>query len=74
MADAPFDRLLVVGGGLLGTSVALAVRRRWPRVHLTVTDAVPRTHAPFDRHLATTSAVPPFDLAVLACPIDAYEP
>lgn len=70
--SAPFDRLLVVGAGLLGTSVALAMKRRWPAVHLTAIDVVARTHAPFDVHLDGEAPVPPFDLAVLAVPIDAY--
>lgn len=72
MADAPFERLLVVGAGLLGTSVALAVRRRWPEVELTAMDVVPRAHAPFDRHLDADAALPDYDLAVLACPLPGY--
>ncbi len=72
MTAAPFDRLLVVGAGLLGTSVALAVKRRWPGVHLTAMDAAACSHAPFDLHLAAGDVLPAFDLAVLAIPIDAY--
>ena len=70
--DAPFESLLIVGAGLLGTSVALAVRRRWPAVRLTAIDAVPRSHAPFDAHLGADAPLPAFDLAVLAVPVDAY--
>ncbi len=73
-ALAPIERLLVVGAGLMGTSVALAVKRRWPGVALTAIDSVAQAHAPFDRHLGAADALPPFDLAVLACPIDAYGP
>lgn len=73
MTDAaPFDSLLVVGAGLLGTSVALAVRRRWPGTRLIAVDSTPRSHAPFDLHLTPDVPLPPFDLAVLAVPIDAY--
>ncbi|MEZ5290225.1 MAG: prephenate dehydrogenase/arogenate dehydrogenase family protein [Vicinamibacterales bacterium] len=72
MTAAPFGRLLVVGAGLLGTSVALAVRRRWPDVHLTAMDVVPGAHAPFDRHLAADDTLPDADLTVLACPVDAF--
>ncbi len=72
MTAAPFERLLVVGAGLLGTSVALAAKRRWPAVHVTAMDAVARTHAPFDVHLDAEAPLPAFDLAVLAVPIDAY--
>lgn len=70
--DAPLDSLLVVGAGLLGTSVALAARRRWPAVRLTAIDAVPRSHAPFDTHLTPDAPLPAFDLAVLAVPVNAY--
>lgn len=71
---APFESLLVVGAGLLGTSVALAVRRRWPAVRLTAIDSLRRTHGPFEVHLTSTDALPAFDLAVLAVPVDAYAP
>jgi prephenate dehydrogenase len=70
--SAPFGRLLVVGAGLLGTSVALAAKRRWPGVHLTAMDATARSHAPFDVHLDAQAPLPAFDLAVLAVPVDAY--
>lgn len=72
MESAPFGRLLVVGAGLLGTSVALAVKRRWPAVQLTAMDALARSHAPFDVHLDADAPLPAFDLAVLAVPVDAY--
>lgn len=72
MEPAPFGRLLIVGAGLLGTSVALAARRRWPGVHLTAMDLAARSQAPFDVHLQADSALPAFDLAVLAVPVDAY--
>jgi len=74
MTTAPFGRVLVVGAGLLGTSVALAVRRRWPAVHLVAADRERGSHPPFDRHLGQHDPLPPFDLAVLAVPIDAYAP
>jgi prephenate dehydrogenase len=71
-AAAPFARLLIVGAGLMGTSVALAVKRRWPDTHVTAMDAACMTHPPFDAHLAAGEALPAFDLAVLATPIDTY--
>lgn len=64
----------MVGAGLLGTSVALAVKRGWPEVRVTAMDAAAWTHGPFDVHLGAEDALPAFDLAVLACPLDAYEP
>ncbi len=72
MTAAPFGRLLVIGAGLLGTSVALAVKRRWPTVHVSAMDVVAGTHAPFDRHVGADAPLPAFDLAVLALPLDAY--
>ncbi len=74
MTAAPFGRLLIVGAGLLGTSVALAVKRRWPEVQVAAMDVAARSHPPFDAHLSAGDALPPFDLAVLACPVDAYGP
>ena len=71
MSDAPFGRLLIVGAGLLGTSLALAVKRRWPAVTISAMDAVPRDHAPFDHHFAAAAAIPTADLTVLACPLGA---
>ncbi|HUU35543.1 MAG TPA: prephenate dehydrogenase/arogenate dehydrogenase family protein [Vicinamibacterales bacterium] len=73
MKPAPFDRLLVVGAGLLGTSVALAVKRCWPGVHVTAMDVAARAHGPFDAHLGAGDPLPAFDLAVLACPLDGYD-
>lgn len=72
MSAAPFARLLVVGAGLLGTSVALAVRRRWPQVEIAAVDTAPMSHVPFDRHLEVAEALPAFDLGVLAVPVSTY--
>lgn len=69
---APFGRLLVIGAGLLGTSVAMAVGRKWPEVELTAVDVAEMAHAPFARHLTQADPLPPFDLAVLAVPVSAY--
>ncbi len=74
MSVPPARRLLVVGAGLLGTSVALAVKRRWSDAHVTGMDVAACTHGPFDAHFGAADPLPDFDLAVLACPIDAYEP
>lgn len=38
LTDPPFARLAVVGLGLIGGSVALAAKRRWPAVHVTGID------------------------------------
>jgi len=69
---APFGRLLIIGAGLLGTSVALAVKRRWPAMQVTAVDLAAPDHPPFDHYLSVADPLPAFDLAVLACPISAY--
>ena len=38
MDSAPFERVAIVGFGLIGASVALAVRRRWPAVLIVAVD------------------------------------
>jgi prephenate dehydrogenase len=38
LIDAPFGRVAIVGVGLIGGSIALAVKRRWPKVHVTAID------------------------------------
>jgi prephenate dehydrogenase len=40
LTPAPFDRVGIVGLGLIGGSIALAVRRRWPEVRVTAVDRV----------------------------------
>jgi prephenate dehydrogenase len=68
-------RVLVVGAGLIGTSVGLAVRRAWPATHVDAMDAAPAPapvhHAAFHRLIDAAAPVPAFDLAVLCCPVDA---
>lgn len=67
--------MLVVGAGLIGTSLGLAIRRAWPATHVDAMDAAPRpaaVHAAaFHRVLDAAAPVPAYDLAVLACPVDA---
>jgi prephenate dehydrogenase len=71
----PPGRVLVVGAGLIGTSVGLAVRRAWPWTHVDAMDAAPAPapaqQAAFHRLLDAAAPVPAFDLAVLCCPVDA---
>ncbi len=73
-ATAP-ARLLVIGAGLIGTSIALAARRRWPATRIDAVDPAGadddvRRQA-FDRVLGVDAPIPAHDLAVLACPVDA---
>ncbi|MGE0363419.1 MAG: prephenate dehydrogenase [Vicinamibacterales bacterium] len=74
-APAPPARVLVVGAGLIGTSLGLAMRRAWPGVHVDAMDAAPAPaaahRAAFHRLLDAATPIPACDLAVLACPVDA---
>jgi prephenate dehydrogenase len=38
VSDAPFTRIAIVGFGLIGGSIALAARRRWPPTHIVAID------------------------------------
>jgi prephenate dehydrogenase len=68
-------RVLVVGAGLIGTSLGLAMRRARPDVHVDAMDAAPARAAEhaaaFHRVLDAAAPIPACDLAVLACPVDA---
>ena len=74
----PFARVAIVGMGLIGSSLARAVRARMPTVRLTVTDADPAVRARVaDLDLADDvadsagAAVVDADLVVLAVPVGA---
>ena len=41
MDASPFDRVGIVGLGLIGGSVALAAKRRWPSIQITACDPAP---------------------------------
>ncbi len=72
---APPARVLIVGAGLIGTSLGLAVRRAWPATHVDAMDvatpAAPGQRGAFHRLIEASAPVPAYDLAVLACPVDA---
>jgi prephenate dehydrogenase len=70
--DVRLGRLLIIGTGLLGTSMALAARRAWPTAEIVGIDRRVRRVAPppFDGVRAALPAGVP-DLVVLACPVDA---
>ena len=73
--DAPvFPRIAIVGLGLIGGSIALAVRQRWPSVHLVavdeklvLTEALSRRVV--DASAETVAGLPEVDLVVLAAPV-----
>lgn len=70
----PFERVGIIGLGLVGGSVALAARRRWPGLHVTACDP-----APITREAVTQGAITALveriedlaacDLIVIATPV-----
>ena len=71
MSDpAPFDRILLVGCGLIGGSLGLAVRAIWPDVRIEVLDpaADPKVREHFTL-VSTPAAAAAADLVVLGAPV-----
>lgn len=74
MPDSPVQHLAIVGFGLIGGSIALAVRERWPAVRITAVDRSPvLAHAAgsgtFDRAAAGVDDLGDAALVVLAAPV-----
>jgi len=72
--EPPFSRLAIVGLGLIGGSIALAVRERWSSVLITAVDRPPvLAHASssgaIDRAASTVADIGPVDLIILAAPV-----
>lgn len=70
----PFERVGIVGLGLVGGSVALALRRRWPSVIVTVCDPAPTTAEAVIQGAAHVAVEHPADMAacdliVIATPV-----
>ena len=70
----PFTRIAIVGLGLIGGSIALAVRERWSSVLITAVDRAPvLAHASssgaIDRAANTVADIGPVDLIILAAPV-----
>jgi prephenate dehydrogenase len=70
----PFDRVGIVGLGLVGGSVALAARRRWPSIDILVCDPAPVTREAVAQGLASEVVAAPgglraCDLIVIATPV-----
>jgi prephenate dehydrogenase len=70
----PFERIALVGLGLIGGSIALAVRERWPSVRVTAVDrpqvlAHASSSGAIDRAAGSVADVGPTDLIVLAAPV-----
>lgn len=73
-AAPPFERVGIVGLGLVGGSVALAARRRWPALRITVCDPAPVTREAVAQGVVTAvvpevADLPPCDLIVIATPV-----
>jgi prephenate dehydrogenase len=72
--DPPFARIAIVGLGLIGGSIALAVRERWSSILITAVDRAPvLAHASssgaIDRAAGTLAQIGPVDLIILAAPV-----
>ena len=72
--EPPFRRVAIAGVGLIGGSIALAIRERWPSTHIAGIDAPSvlthaRTNGAIDAELPSMSALDAADLVVLAAPV-----
>lgn len=70
----PFERLGIIGLGLVGGSVALAARRRWPSLVVTACDPAPITREAVTQGAITAAVtriedLPVCDLIVIATPV-----
>ena len=72
--DAPFGRIAIIGLGLIGGSIALAIRERWPSVRIAGVDKRPvLAHAlgsgAIERGTEHAGEIGEADLVVLAAPV-----
>jgi len=72
--EPPFRRVAIAGIGLIGGSIALAIRDRWPSAHIVGIDTPSvlthaRTSGAIDDGLASIAALEAADLVVLAAPV-----
>jgi prephenate dehydrogenase/uncharacterized protein (DUF952 family) len=73
-AEPPFRRVAIAGIGLIGGSIALAIREHWPSAHVIGVDtpsvlAHARGSGAIDEGLPSVAAVADADLIVLAAPV-----
>src|SRR5688572_25708980 len=73
-SDPPFKTVAVVGLGLIGGSIALAIRERWPSVRIAGVDrqavlAHAQGSGALDRGSETLAGIGDADLVVLAAPV-----
>ena len=74
MVAPPFDRLGIVGLGLIGGSVALGAKRRWPSIRITACDPAPVAREAVSQGLVEAIVESPGemsdrDLIVIATPV-----
>ena len=72
--EPPFQRIAVVGLGLIGGSIALAVRERWSSTLITAVDrpsvlAHASSSGAIDRAAQSVAEIGPVDLVILAAPV-----
>ena len=72
--DPPFETIAIVGLGLIGGSIALAVRERWPSVRVVAVDRPPELEyaegsGAIDRAASRVAEIGRTDLVVLAAPV-----
>ena len=73
--EPPFHSIAIVGFGLIGGSIALAIRERWPSVRITAVDRAPvLAHAAgsgaIDRAVQSVANLGGHDLIILAAPVE----
>lgn len=73
--EPPFHQIAIVGFGLIGGSIALAVRERWPSIRITAVDRQPvLAHAAgsgaIDRATERVADLGGSDLVILAAPVE----
>ncbi len=73
--EPPFKQIAIVGFGLIGGSIALAIRERWPSIRITAVDRPPvLAHAAgsgsIDRTAKSVADLTGIDLLILAAPVE----
>jgi prephenate dehydrogenase len=73
--EPPFHQIAIVGFGLIGGSIALAIRDRWPAIRITAVDRAPvLAHAAgsgaIDRAVQSVANLGGHDLVILAAPVE----
>jgi prephenate dehydrogenase len=73
-AECPFDRIAIAGFGLIGGSIGLAIKRKWPSAHVVAIDERRVVDAALEARAAdaggeSLAAAQRADLVVLAAPV-----